>query len=131
MRKELNPDWRRRNWIIWGEDSKDMDWSGGIQKFTISLNQLDDLFKEEFIDPEETQNDSPMAIQFRDFMEDHVSVLAHGYAVSPNRDDYRVTIEGLVYHGEVDDALMFDFIDEFRFADEFLCDREKLYCWWN
>ena len=94
----------------------------------ISLDMIDKLIAAGFMDPAQTQNDSPTVAEFREFMAeaDNADVRAHGYVISPDRDDARVSIEGLEYHGRADDDLMFDFISAFHHADEF-----GLRCWWD
>ena len=61
-------------------------------------------------------------------MEDHTELKAHGYVVSPDRDDYRVSIEGLQYSGEVSAELMVEFVELCRYADEFSATLSGLYC---
>ena len=105
---------------------------GGCTSFKgLTLSQLNLLLDENFIDPEECQNCSPNTMEFKQFLEMYPEATLHGYIVTPDRDDYRVTIEGLEYHGEVSKELLSDFIDEFRYADEFEYGDDYLYCWFD
>ena len=105
---------------------------GGCYSFdALTISQLETLLMENFIDPEECQNSSPNTMEFKAFIEAYPECTLHGYIVSPARDDYRITIEGLEYHGDVSKEMLMDFINTFRFADEFTCDDDYLYCWFD
>jgi hypothetical protein len=129
--KNLNSDHTTRNKIIFG-DSQTENWSGGVRHFSeLNLDQLKSLLENNFIDPDDCQNLSPTVHEFFKFMEQHPGVKAHGYAVSHCRNDYRVSLEGLSYHGIVDTNLMMDFSYLCRQADEFVMNTDELYSWWN
>ena len=105
---------------------------GGCESFKgLTLEALDLLLDEDFIDPEECQNCSPTTMEFKDFMDMYPECTLHGYIVSPERHDYRVTIEGLEYCGDVPKEMLKLFINAFRHADEFICDDDYLYCWFD
>lgn len=127
----LNLDYKARNEIIFGKHD-DEKWIGGVRHFdNLTLSQLESLIKNNFIDLEDRQNYSPTAEEFLNFMQIHPDVTVHGYAVSHDRKDYRVSIEGLSFRGEVCDNLLFDFIHLCRLADEFVANRTELYSWWD
>ena len=108
------------------------EYFGGCQHFVeLTLSQLNSLLDEGFIDPEERQNCAPDTMEFKAFLETYPEATLHGYIITPDRDDYRVTIEGLEYHGEVSREMLSDFIDMFRTADDFIQDQEYLYCWFD
>ena len=110
---------------------------GGTESFSgMTLDTLDRLIQEGFVDPEGSQNASPASLQFRDFMDSFRAegVTAHGYIVSPARDDYRLTIEGLEARSpnrEFRAAFALAFAD----ADELDCDMEHdtagQRCWYD
>lgn len=105
---------------------------GGCQSFMgLTLSQLNLLLDEGFIDPEECQNCSPNTMEFKAFLEEYPEATLHGYIITPDRSDYRMTIEGLEYHGDVSREMLSDFIDMFRTADEFTQGQEFLYCWFD
>ena len=105
---------------------------GGCESFTgLTLYELNLLLNENFIDPEECQNCSPDTMEFKEFLVKYPEVTLHGYIVSPERDDYRVTIKGLEYCGDVSREMLKMFVDGYRFADDFICDDDYLYCWFD
>ncbi len=129
-----NPNYRRRDELlglhdqIWEDEA---GWHKVIDLDAITLETLEELVREGFIDPKERQNFSPTTLEFLEFMRKHPGVVAHGYAVSPYRDDYRVTIEGLLvlpedYHAD----LHYDFEKFCQEADELKLGR-CLYSWWD
>ena len=105
---------------------------GGCQSFEqLTLDRLILLLDEGFIDPEEYQNCSPDTMEFKAFLDAYPEATVHGYMVSPQRDDYRITIEGMEYHGEVSKQMLYDFIEMFRTADDFTFHDDYLYCWFD
>ena len=86
------------------------------------------LISEGFADPEDAQNSAPTFKEIMDFVEVHPDFTAHGYIVTPERDDYRVTVEGV--EGWTDDCEEERaFAKMFRCADEYECDeRGDGYC---
>ena len=129
----FNPNYIRRDELLdiesrfWDDEENDDD----IVEVEIPLEALELLFAEKFIDPHSRQNYSPSAHEFLQFMRKYPNVVAHGYAVSPYRDDYRISIEGLMVEPEdVTPALRADF--------ELLCQNAdvldlqgELYSWWD
>ena len=105
---------------------------GGVRHFEkLGLDDLSKLFERNFIDPEDAQNESPTAKEMCEFMQRHPSFTCHGYAVSPDRNDYRVTIEGVERNGAVTMEMFVDFVSLFRYADEFEASQNGLYCWYD
>lgn len=128
MRFEYNKDDKRRCEIL-GITPNYMGGYYGIDK--MNIEQLNMLLEENFIDPDECQNCSPSTMEFKEFMEAYPGVTAHGYIISPERGDYRVTIEGLNYVGDTTKEMLFEFMDLFRSADDFSCSEGHLYCWYD
>lgn len=131
--RTLNRDYHKRNEILFGDDIVDGEgWLGGTRRFEeLNLSQLKELVDNEFIDLEDCQNCSPSVGDFLEFMSKYPKVLAHGYAVSHNRDDYRVSLEGLYFKGRVSKELLKDFVYLCRHADEFNIGDNTLYSWWD
>lgn len=128
MRFEYNKDDKRRCEIL----GFTPDYKGGYSGFgAINIAQLNMLLDEKFIDPNECQNESPSTMEFKEFMEKYPEVTAHGYIIGLDRSDYRVTIEGLEYDGDVSMEMMEDFISNFRNADDFICNSGYLFCWYD
>lgn len=121
-----------RDKIIFGEKYKQNKYLGGCRSFSdLDVDALKQLIDMNFIDLEECQNFSPSVEEFYEFMKSHPCITCHGYAVSPERSDYRVTIEGLEYIGIVTMEMLVDFVDMFREADEFSVSTNGLYCWYD
>ena len=122
-----------RDILVFGEAQ---DWTqsmGGIKHFkSLSLDELEQLVKEGFADPEETQNDAPSIQEFLDFMRKYPVAFAHGYVVSNDREDVRVSVEGLeIDREDVTHELFREFVALCRFADEFDDSDAGLYSWWD
>jgi len=127
----LNSDYEKRNKIVFGKNIP-TEWLGGVEHFeNLTLKQFESLVDNRFIDLEDVQNLSPSAGDFLEFMRSHSKVTAHGYVVSHERQDCRVSIEGLSYKGKVSKNLLLDFVHLCREADEFVADDNHLYSWWD
>lgn len=126
MRK-LNRDYKIRDGII-GIKQENYD----ICRFeNLHLSQLEALIDQKFIDPSETQNNSPSVEEFRTFMSSNPVVTCHGYVVSIKRDDYRTSIEGLsVDKRYVTMQLLKDFAAFSNGADELELQND-LHSWWD
>ena len=127
---EFNKDAKTRDEMIFGEydESKYM---GGVRRFEgMSLDLLKELMGKGYVDPEESQNNSPTIEEFIDYAEAWGGYVFDGYVVSPKRDDYRVSVETISKEGPVYTDELKAFINEFRFADEFYIDG-SLYAWWD
>lgn len=62
---------------------------------SLSADQVSALIAEGFMSPNDRQGASPTSAEFLRFMEKWPTSKVHGYAVHPERSDYRVTIEGI------------------------------------
>ena len=101
---------------------------GGVADFDdLTLATLDTLISEGFADPRDTQNSSPSIKQFRDYMAEHPNVTAHGYLVSNDRDDRRVSIEGLSLAYDATPEEQLDFMEWNHGADEL----DRFRSWWD
>lgn len=136
MSVELNRDYNLREQLLFGEDYDAAHYRmGGIRRFeNIAPSTLAKLLELRLIDPNDAQNSSPTAEEFLNFFEEHDmddgGWYVHGYAVSPTRDDYRITIEGCGKSEAPTFTESFDFTLVFRHADELNVD-EYLYCWYD
>lgn len=121
-----------RDRIIFGEGFNESKYRGGVRRFEkLGLKELEKLFEGGFIDPNGTQNYSPTAEEFYEFIKRHPLFTAHGYTVSPERTDCRTTIEGIEYDGAVTMEMVIDFTDLCNGADEFTVGLDHLYCWYD
>lgn len=113
-----------------------VDWNTdktfGIKRFEeIDVKTFETLIVQNFIDPSNSQNASPTAKEFFQFMCRYPSVKAYGYAVSPKRNDYRITIEGIyVLNKDITPSLKKDFMNFCKNADE-ISTNNGLLSWWD
>lgn len=119
--------------VNWEEDG-----AGGIEHFqNATYEQIEQLVADNFADINEKQNDSPSIGTFLDFMHDFPGLTAHGYVVSPYRDDYRVTVEGLEFKGKITPEMRKVFSQfkkrgpDWNSADEFELKPNYFRCWWD
>lgn len=129
----LNHDIEERDRLIFGEA---IDWkmvAGGMKRFlSITAETLQDLVTKQFADPGDKQNLAPTLASFLSFMKENPGkFLAHGYAISPDRSDYRVSIEGLVSAGKVTPGLTDRFVEFCRCPAELIAEKDRLYAWWD
>ena len=106
-----------------------------IQHFDrLSLKTLKILLEEGFVDPQETQNCAPSVDEMYMIGQElealGAEVTFHGYAVSPNRDDYRISLEGVEITRASPNATL-RFVHAFRSADEFNVGAGYGYCWYD
>ena len=126
----MNKDIKKRDKILFGNYNPD-DYMGGIKHFdNVTVETLNKLIDEEFLDGDGTQNYSPTVDEFIEFMEKYPNWTAFGYAVSNHRGDYRITVTGIERNEgmtQIDKELE-DFVDLARHAEEFDI---KGYCGWD
>ena len=85
-----------------------------------------------YADPEDSQNGAPTFEEMTVFCEKHPGFKLHGYVIGGDRDDARVTAEGVQGTAQnLEDML--DFIETFRCADDCDTNRETrgCYCWYD
>ena len=132
--QDLNKDWKKRDKHIFGNVSTNYHQHGGCRSFeALTLEQLQYLIDNNFIDLEDCQNSAPSVEEMFEFMKAHSDFVAHGYVVSPDRDDYRVSLEGLRYRGKkkVSVKLVAEFVSFCQGADALEVDEKQLFCWWD
>lgn len=95
----------------------------------LPLKVLKQLLKLRFADPDETQNDSPSILEFVEYLKANKDATVHGYIVSMDRPDYRVSIEGL-HQPSGDKKSIVNFVEFNRGADE-LDISGVLRSWWD
>ena len=139
----LNIDFKRREEIIF---ARSIIWDndlGGCEFFEdLTLDKLAQLLESGFAEPQQTQNNSPTIQEFYEFGQKSQNLgyepFFIGYVVSPDREDYRISIEGIQLSLQVetiDSRICADFISAFeRFAqtaDETDIGLKLLYAWWD
>lgn len=129
--KVLNKDSKRRDEILGIKEWVDM---GGIMRIEcITIDQMRELIDNDFLDLEEKQNFAPRIKYIYEFMKKYPDFEAHGYAVSPNRDDYRVSIEGVRLKRKATKEEYKEFRLLFEAADEIsaINGEAGLFCWFD
>lgn len=112
-----------------GVDAK--NFFGGCARFSgMTYKTLQELVDKGYADLEDSQNDNTTLGEYLEFMKEHPRFKAHGYVVSNDRDDRRVTIEGLEA-GQVTIKEVEDFIKLDRYADEFEATQSYCRSWWD
>lgn len=131
-RPALDRDWKTRDAILgisvdWGKD----DSGGTFPLEAVDLGTLQELLARNFIDPADQQNEAPTVSEIIEFMRVYPGTIAFGYAVSPERPDYRVSIDGI--------SITRDMVTEgAREAAVAICHdasdavfEPDVYCWWD
>ena len=131
----MNKNYKRRDEIIFGAYEKEK-YFGGVRRFNCSRETILNLLEEDFISPDECQNCSPYVKDFVEYTEGIDETKFECYAVSPDRDDYRVSIEGvdfIIPDTDFDNVTMA--VDISRSADEFSFEHAKnnyyIHAWWD
>ena len=105
---------------------------GGLRDFTgLPLEVLRRLIAGNFVELDDWNGCPGVAKAFLPFMERHPEFLAHGYAVSWERDDARVTIEGIEKTGSLTMGEVIDFANTFAGADEMQLTDDYARCWYD
>lgn len=126
----------KREQILFGRSYDEGSYScGGTCHFDdMTVAKAEELMRLGYMDPEETQNDSPTVQQFVDFIKGYGnpdSWRLHGYAVSPLREDVRVSVEGIESVERIDTDALLEFAIANRYAAELLCSDGMAYCWYD
>jgi len=125
-------DWRDQ--VIFGEEYSAKKYGGGVRYFDeLTLAQIDELIELEVLDMEENQNDAPTVGEMVEFLRDRKTDgwYAHGYCVSPERSDFRISFEGIGKKSSPSTEDIIDFSMLFRWADEFYIGEEGVRCWYD
>lgn len=132
-----NRDYATRDTIIFGNP---IDWQNcclsGIHSFeALTVDQLQELLDRGFADPTERQNFSPTIGELFQFGQSQkikgFDWTFQGYVVSPNREDYRVSIDGIEWRGDACYQIIADFEVIAQNADELNIEPNFLRAWWD
>jgi len=130
--------WNTREHMIFGKDYNPEDYDGLTKRFEgMTIATAEALIAQGFLDPKETQNNSPTVREFIDFAKDHLDAdfRFHGYVVGPEREDCRVSFEGIESNNdEISRETLLDFAKMFLVeypADDTDVGYERLYCWYD
>lgn len=116
--------------VLVGVDAKNFS-GGGCASFSdMTYKTLKTLVDKGYADPEDNQNGSTTIGEYLEFMKEHPRFKAHGYVVSNDRNDRRITVEGL----EADNVTikeMVEFTELERHADEVEATQNYCRSWWD
>lgn len=115
-------------------DPKPYQQGCGIVRFkNVPLSDIKTLVEKGYLNPDEEMDRGARAQDFINFVEEHGPEYwtFHGYVVSPDRFDKRVTIEGIKSQGYLIKDDLIDFLFEFRMADELDFEDGIAYCWYD
>lgn len=121
----------QRDMYLFNEPFISDDYFGGIKHFdALNANDIEWLMQNGFLDANEGQNKSPSTIEFLEFLKKYPHYVAFGYAVSPDRFDYGITITGIKSAKTTNDKIeMGDFAKFGKNADEFRTAPPR--AWWD
>ena len=122
-----------RDEIIFGKYEPE-EYPGGCRRFdNLTLEKLERLVGDEYIALCDRHNNAPPLETFIEFMEKYSDYVACGYAISANRGDYRVRIDGLKKPDGGYDTMdeMDEFYKLFREADNFTVGTKGMSCWFD
>lgn len=131
-----NLDSDTRDMIIFGTIVEWENSMGGAQRFhNLTTEKLQQLVSQGFANPAHAQNFSPTINDLLEFAQRQASngfeFTFEGYVISPQRSDYRVSIDGLCYRGICSTELIFDFQEFVGTPDELDIDSDYLRAWWD
>lgn len=131
-----NLDYQTRDNIIFGQQ---IDWEeecGGANFFyELTLDKLHCLIEQNFADITQKHNEVPSISEFFTFAETQAAkgyiFTFEGYAISPERDDYRISIDGIIFNGDYSNQLLADFGEFVGVPDELSIEPNYLRAWWD
>ncbi len=134
--RHLNPNQTERDRLIFGENSP--RYGGGMARFEdLDVATLKKLIELRYADPEDKQNEAPTIAEFVALLERHDTedsdLTAHGYVIHKERDDYRVSIEGIEGTTRFSEGLL-DILTVCVTADEFTVESDLTFhvrAWWD
>ena len=122
----------QRDLVLFSEPFVDDCYVGGIRRFEgVSYDDCQELYRLCVLDPTDRQNSAPCVKDIVEFLRAHPNFRAHGYAVSPKREDYRVSFEGVSCNKNYTLEDVWDFFDLFTYPDELRIDKDGIYCWFD
>lgn len=132
-----NQDYQTRDIIIFDTNIHWPKISGGVYGFDkLSIEKLQQLVDLGFASPIEIHNYSPAIIELLTFariqQRKGFTFTFMGYVVSPFREDYRVSIDGIVFDGTCSEELIQDFEDFVGYSpDDLYLKPNYLLAWWD
>lgn len=124
----------QRDQIIFGEYYNPKKYLGGLRRFdNLSLEQIEQLDELEILEMNDRQNNAPSIGEMIDFLRERETDgwCIHGYCISPDRPDFRISFEGVAKKTPPNCQDVIDFSMMFRLADEFNANQDGLRCWYD
>lgn len=124
----------RRDNIVFGEPYDRKKYLGGSRSFDkLTLGQIKKLEALGVLDMDDAQNDCPTVGEIIEFLRERTTNgwYAHGYCISPERNDFRISFEGVGKETKPSYQDLIDFTEMFRLADEFNVNENGLWCWYD
>lgn len=97
----------------------------------VPLNVLEKLIVHGFVRLGEWNSCAGVQNLFLPFLLRHPDFTAHGYAVSKERQDSRIVIEGIECDAPMTMETVIDFANTFHRADEFSLSSSRARCWYD
>ncbi len=105
---------------------------GGLRYFRgVPLNVLQQMINRRFVEMGRWNDCGGVAALFLPFLKAHPGYTVHGYAVSSERPDCRVTIEGIEKADPLTKEEVIDFANAFKDADELEITSDYARCWYD
>jgi hypothetical protein len=105
---------------------------GGISRFKgVPLSLLEKLIFDGFVYLGKWNTCAGVQDLFLPFLRRHPDFTAHGYSVSKERQDSRITIEGIECKASMKLETVIDFANTFRHADDFKLSSSHARCWYD
>lgn len=129
---DLNTDINTRDQLIFGEDYDKSKYYGGIRLFeNMTSDTMQKLLDQKFAQEDDAQNDMPCIKELMEYASNHKNVTFNGYAVTADRNDYRISVDVIRQDFENPKTEILDFTEHFRHADEFQINAESGYAWYD
>ena len=131
MLNKSNKEADKRDMYLFKEPYYSEHYMGGLRYIdALNVNDIEWLMQNKFLDENECQNYSPSTVRFLEFLKKYPHYVAFGYAISPDRWDYRITIEGIKsVRVPTDIKEIEEFVDLCKDADEFRIAPPR--AWWD
>lgn len=105
---------------------------GGITRFKgLPFNMLEELIFKGFVRLGSWNSCGGVEDLFLPFLMRHPDFTAHGYAVSKERPDFGIVIEGIECSSPLAIQTVVDFANTFRRADDFDLSLSHARCWYD
>jgi hypothetical protein len=131
-----NLDSQTRDCLIFGISVDWEDQAGGIKNFYhLTIPQLEQLIAQRFANPDDRHHHAPAIATFLEFgrMQEcgGLEVNFIGYAVDPQRSDYRISIQGINCQGGIHESQIEQFSQFTQCSSELTLELGRLRAMWS